>query len=360
MAHTPDDRARIGVIGTGWWTTFAHLPSLVAYPAAELVALADRDERALNQAGDAFGVSARYTDVQAMLEQERLDGVVIATPHATHFQLARDALGHGLGVMLEKPMVLRATEAGELVRLAAKRNAPLIIGYPYHFVAAYQRLRDEIAAGRLGEIQLVHGLFASMVLAYYQGNPDAYEEVFGWEVTGPSAATYSDPNIAGGGQGQTQVTHAAALLFWLTGLEPSEVGAMMENFDLDVDLCDAITVRFGNRAVGTLASTGGIPARQSAHQQLEYRLYGTEGYALLDAMAGTCAVHTNDGQVEQFAPVPAEERYPKEATSRHLVDVLLGREENRSPGALGQRVVQLLEAAYRSAAEHRFVRIDEL
>ena len=114
---------------------------------------------------------------------------------------------------------------------------------------------------------------------------------------------------------------------------------------------------FDGGAVGTLASTGGIPASQTAHQQLELRLYGSAGYALLDAMAGTCSVYYNDGSVEHFDDVPAaDQRYPLEATSRHLVDLILDDwTVNQSTGEIGARTVELLEAAYRSAAERRVV-----
>src|ERR671932_361529 len=80
------------------------LPSLAQYPDAELVAIADPDEERLNRAGDAFDVVRRYTSHEAMLDNERLDGVVVATPHTTHYDLARTVLSRGLGLMLEKPM----------------------------------------------------------------------------------------------------------------------------------------------------------------------------------------------------------------------------------------------------------------
>jgi predicted dehydrogenase len=352
--------ARIAIIGTGWWSTYAHLPSLAHYPDATLVAIADPDAQRLNQAGDAFDIVRRYTSPEAMLDHERLDGVIVATPHATHFQLARAVLARGLGLMLEKPMVLRASEARELHALAQERNVPLVIGYPYHFVPQHRLLRERIASGALGQLQLVDNLFASMVLEYYRANPLAYENVFNWTVTGPRPATYSEPSVAGGGQGHLQVTHAAALLLWLTGLQPESVAAFMANFDLKVDLCDAISVRFAGGAVGTLASTGGIPTAQSAHQQLEYRLYGSDGYARLDPMSGTCAIHYNNGQIETLPTTPPDERYPREATSRHLADLLLNRAENQSDGTTGIRTVELLDAAYRSATENRIVRVDSL
>jgi predicted dehydrogenase len=352
--------ARIGIIGAGWWTTYAHLPSLATYPDATIVALADPNAERLAGAGDAFDIARRHTDYRAMLDGERLDGVIVATPHATHYTIAREVLERGLGLMLEKPMVLRAREARELCALAREHGAPLVVGYPYHFVPQHATLRERIAAGALGQLQLVDNLFASMVLEYYRANPLAYAKVFDWEVTGPLANTYSDPGVAGGGQGHLQVTHSAALLLWLTGLRAVEVAAFMERFDVRVDLCDAISARFAGGTVGTIASTGGIAAGQSAHQQLEYRLYGSDGYALLDAMAGTCAIHRNDGSIENLEPTPNATRYPREATSRHLADLLLGRVENQSDGEIGLRTVELLEAAYRSADEGRIVRVEEL
>ncbi|MCA1644243.1 MAG: Gfo/Idh/MocA family oxidoreductase [Chloroflexi bacterium] len=363
-AARPDPRrARIGIIGTGWWATYAHLPALTSYPRADVVAIADPSPERLASAAEHFGIGARFADYHTLLDHADLDGVVVATPHTTHAAIATDVLRRGIALLLEKPMVLHAREARDLVKLAERQRVPLVIGYPYHFVEQHARLRARIAEGALGHIQLTHTLFASMVLEYYRANPQAYADVFKWQVTGPQPSTYSEPAVAGGGQGHLQVTHAAALLLWLTNLEPREVAAFVERFDLKVDLCDAISVRFASGALGTLASTGGIPAAQSSHQQLELRVYGSGGYALLDAMAGTCRIYYNDGSVEQLDDVAADGRYPQEAPARHLVDLILDESRtmtNMSTGEIGARTVELLEATYRSAAERRAVRIDEL
>jgi predicted dehydrogenase len=333
----------------------------MSYPPADVVAIADTRPERLEQAAEHFGIASRFPTHQAMLDQCDLDGVIVATPHTTHHAIARDVLKRGLALMLEKPMVLRVREARDLVRLASEKRVPLVVGYPWHFIDQHAQLRARIADGALGQLQLTHALFASMVVEYYRANPQAYVDAFKWQVTGPQPNTYSDPAIAGGGQGQLQMTHSAALLLWLTDLRPRHVAAFMENFDVRVDLCDAVSVRFEGGAVGTLASTGGIPAPQRGHQQLELRLYGSSGYALLDAMAGTCSLHFNDGSIERLDEVPSDRRYPQEATSRHLVDLILDKTTvNRSDGEIGTRTVALLEAAYISAAEKRVVDVDEL
>jgi predicted dehydrogenase len=354
-------RARIGIIGAGWWATTAHLPSLSTYSRAEVVAIADSSPDRLAQAGEAFGIAAQFADYRAMLDRGDLDGVVVATPHATHYAVATDVLERGIALMLEKPMVLRAREARDLVRLAEQQRVPLVIGYPYHFVEQFARLRARIAEGALGRIQLAHALFASMVVEYYRANPLAYADVFRWQVTGPLPSTYSEPSVAGGGQGHLQVTHSAALVLWLTDLRPLEVAAFMDSLDVDVDVCDAISVRFDGGTLGTLSSTGGIPASQTGHQQLELRIYGSGGYTLLDAFAGTCSIYHDDGSIERFDGVGPDQRYPLQAPSRHLVDLILDDGAmNVSDGEIGARTVELLDAAYRSAAERRVIRVEEL
>src|SRR5690349_19120607 len=101
-------KARIAVIGAGWWATYAHIPAVLGNPSAELVAACDADALRLQAAAKAYHIGQTYTDCGEMLAHERLDGAVIATPHATHYRIARDCLEHGLHVVVEKPMTLYA------------------------------------------------------------------------------------------------------------------------------------------------------------------------------------------------------------------------------------------------------------
>src|SRR5262249_59288886 len=94
---------------------------------------------------------------------------------------------------------------------------------------------------------------------YYRGDTQSYQAELGL-TQAPRSETYSEPALAGGGQGQTQVTHSAALLFWLTGLRPRRVAAFCESFELEVDLVDAVTVRFDGGALGTIVPTRGRPS----------------------------------------------------------------------------------------------------
>jgi predicted dehydrogenase len=188
-----------------------------------------------------------------------------------------------------------------------------------------------------------------MVVELYRGNPDAYRHVLPYPVTGPGARTYSDTRLAGGGQGHLQVTHSAGLLFWVTGLRAARVAAFMERFDVPVDLVDAISVRFEGGAVGVVGSTGNVGA--GAREPHDLRIYCTDGDLHLDLDEGTLAIRRYGGPTEHMGPLPPEERYPYFATSHNLIDVILGRDRNRSPGEIGLRCVEFLAAAYQSASQ---------
>lgn len=347
-------KARIGVIGTGWWATSVHIPSLLQNPDAEIVGICDVNPDRVRAAAEKYGIRHWFTDHKQLLQME-LDGVIIATPHNTHYQLAKDALEAGVDVLVEKPMVLKSEHGKELVALAKARGRNLHVGYPWPYTPHARKLQEIVLSGGLGEIQLATSLFASTVYEFYRGRPDKWNDLGWYALHGPTPETYSRPDVAGGGQGQTQVTHSASLLFFLSGLRPVEVFAYMANFGFDVDLVDAISFKAANGAVGSVSSTGNVPAGQRL--QGEYRIYGSDGYALLETHAGLLSIHKSDGTTIEEDTLPEAERYPQWMTSQRLVETILGRAPVHVSGELGLLTVQFLEAAYESARTGRPVAI---
>ena len=348
----------MAVIGTGWWATQWHIPSLSDYARAELCALADPNPDRLAAAAERWPVPRTYLDYRELLGSGEVEGVVIATPHASHYEIASSALEAGIHVLVEKPLVLKAIEAWDLVHRAERNDLHLMVGYTFQFTRQARKAREIIQSGRIGELRFVSGLFASMVESYYRGRPEDYEPVFQFPVTGPGKSTYSDPKIAGGGQGQTQVTHAMGMVFWVTGRRAIEVSAHIESFDLAVDLVDAMAYRLDNGAVGTMGSTGTL--RPGQPQQQEFRYYGTEGFLLQDLLQGKLAAYYNDGTLEEIADLTEDEIYPAHLPARALVDLILGEGENLAPPESAAATVEFLEACYQSAGERRPVRPDKL
>jgi predicted dehydrogenase len=349
------ERARVGVIGAGWWSTFAHLPSLSTYPDAELIGLADANPDKAAKAAERFGIPQSFSDHRELLALKP-DVVLIATPHDTHYQLAKDALLAGADVMIEKPMVVDPAHGHELVAIAREKGLSLHVGYPYPYMRHSRLLRSLIESGELGDILFVTSLFATSVLSFYRGDTAYAGEPEAGAMWAPGTSTYSDP-AHGGGQMLTQVTHSSSLLFFLTGIRPLDVHAFTDNHDTKVDVWDAINFRTSSGACGSVASTGTVPNSQKVME--EYRIFGSNGHAALDTSKGTLEVFSNDGTVRQETPLSDDERYPLHLTSRQLVDTFLGKSPVLASGDLGLLTVEFLAAALESARTGRVVHLIE-
>ncbi len=348
-------KARIAVIGTGWWATDYHLPGLRSHPDAEVVAICDPDPGRLKKAAEAYEVRKTYADYKEMLTLEELDGAIVATPHATHFAIARDCLARGLHLLVEKPMTLYAQDARELVRLAREQSKELLICYPYQYMPQALRAQKVIRSGEIGEVQYVICSFTSDMTTILGGKVSAENPPHTrFKVHGPSEA-YNKPELMGGGEGHLQLTHSIGLMFFVTGLRARRVYARMQTHDFAMDMVDAMLVEFENGALGMVGGSG--LARVGAGMALT--IYCQEGSFVADSAARAAAIHRKDGSREDLSQVWYRGNpYP---VPHNFIGVILGREENGSPGENGLRVVEVLDAAYRSAKEEgRGVLIEEL
>src|ERR1022692_4655798 len=118
-------RLRNGEIGSGWWSTYPHIPAILSHPHAELVAVQSRERAKAERIARDFGAKHACTSVGELLALEEIDAVIIASTPNVHFAQAKAALHSGRHVLLEKPMTFTAGEARELVELAAKRKLHL-------------------------------------------------------------------------------------------------------------------------------------------------------------------------------------------------------------------------------------------
>ena len=163
----------------------------------------------------------------------------------------------------------------------------------------------------------------------------------------PESETWADPKVAGGGYGHSQLSHSLGMLFWLTGLEASQVYAQMSAPDSRVELYDAITVRYKSGALGTVSGAGTVPPDKGF--QLDLRVFGSEGVLVLDVERARMEIQRHDGQHFAMELEPDAGAYTCEGPPNNFVDLILGKAEvNSAPGWAAARGVELLDAAYRS------------
>ena len=340
-------KVRCGVIGAGWWGTYAHIPALLDHPDAELAAIQTRGQsEALKVARD-FGIPHAYSSWEELLAKETLDAVVICSTPNLHYEQARAALQRGLHVLVEKPMTFTAAQARELVSLADQEERQLLISAPWHYTRHGQQARQIMAAGQLGEVRLISVLMTNPVAHLIRGAGTEPTHAAEGPYLKPLPGTYSDPKIAGGGQIYTQVSHVAAYLTFLTGANPSQVFARFHNDGAGMDIYDALNIQMENGCLVSVASTGATSVDQ---RDFEVRIYGTSGILSLELWQGSMKFVPLDGSsATDFPALSPDEIYPESAPVRNLVECVRNPEANLSPGTLGLAAMEVIEAACQSA-----------
>lgn len=139
---------QIALIGVGPWGS-NYIEPLVRSEA--LCALVDSDPVALNSAVVPDGIGRYLTLDDLLAEKPSLDGVIVASAAATHFDIAVRALYQGLGVLVEKPIAQTLPQAAELYRLAASKAVTLMSGHLLMHHEGFHYLWRETKTGRLGE-----------------------------------------------------------------------------------------------------------------------------------------------------------------------------------------------------------------
>jgi len=347
-------QARIGFVGAGWWATHNHIPLVAANPDAELAGVCRLGERELDQVKAAFGFRYATQDYDRMLAECELDGVVVTTPHQLHFEQAAKALEAGLHVMVEKPMTTSAASARELVALSRRAGREILVPLGWNFKPLVVRARELVEAGAIGAIQHVAMQMASPAEALFSGEVYPGTEAHMFQ---PPASTWADPDQYGG-YGWGQFPHVLGAAFRIAGeaLEPEAVFATSRPSRAGVDIYDACVIRFTGGVNGVLSGAGTVP--MNSRFQVDIRLFGSEGMLLLDCERERLSVRRHDDVNTEVDIEPGTGDYSCECPVRAFVDICRGLAVvNEASGIVGQRAVEVIDAAYRSAASGREERI---
>jgi predicted dehydrogenase len=145
---------RVGLAGLGYWG-----PNLARNfdDLAALTWLCDLSPDLLERFGARYPNARTTPRFDDLLDDEALQAVIVATPVATHYELARRALEAGKHVFVEKPPALSALEAEELVSLAEERGLVLLPGHLLLYHPAVAKLKELIASGELGDVRYLYG-----------------------------------------------------------------------------------------------------------------------------------------------------------------------------------------------------------
>ena len=225
---------RVAMVGLGKMG-LSHLSILRAHPALAVVAGCDSSTY-LTDILTKYSNLKCYADFDRMLEQERLDALVVATPSKLHTPMVENALTRGLHVFCEKPFVLDVTDGERLVTLAESKGLVNQVGYHYRFVGAFKEAARLVKAGAIGKVHHVRA------------------EAFGPVVLRPKGGTWRSAKSEGGGALYDYACHAIDLVHFVVGT-PSAVDGVVRHSIFSQDVDDEIycTLRYADGTSGQLS-----------------------------------------------------------------------------------------------------------
>jgi predicted dehydrogenase len=151
------DPVRVGLIGAGAITQVAHLPVLRKIKGIEVAAICDTDLPKARALAQRFNVSDAYSDIEEMLEYQKLDAVAICTPNHLHEPHVLAALSADLHVLVERPLALTTAGVERLLKAAERRKRVLMVAVNHRYRTDVQIVRSFVQSGELGKIESVRG-----------------------------------------------------------------------------------------------------------------------------------------------------------------------------------------------------------
>ena len=229
---------RIGVMGAGLIGR-RHIELIAASPDCEVAGIADPSDAAKAFAQQ-HGLSW-YFDHRELLDQEKPDGVIVASPNALHLAMALDCVERGVPALVEKPVTDTVIAAQELSAAVRRSGVPVLVGHHRRHNPGIKAVRDAVADGRIGDLTAVVGLWLLQ-------KPDDYFDV-AWR------------REQGGGPILINLVHDIDNLRFICG-EIVEVQALTSNKvrGFAVEDTAALLLRFANGAIGTVTLSDATPA----------------------------------------------------------------------------------------------------
>ena len=263
----------------------------------------------------------RFIEVTA--RERELDAVMIVTPHAFHFAQAGAALEAGLDVLLEKPMVMNAIEAVELIRIRDRTGRLLVVAFQGSLSPHVRAASAMIRSGEVGAILNI----SAVVWQDWQDQ---------------SRGTWrSDPVLSGGGFMFDTGAHLLNTVADLAGEDVVQVAAWLEDDGSPVDIRAAVIARLASGVLITMNGCGrSVPG------------YGSDIRVFCERATLRTGIWGERLELQRHGA--ASLRPVRSVRPAHVwqqfVDVRAGRMANPSPPEVGLRMARLWDAIRESSA----------
>jgi len=222
------------LIGLGAGPDKILLPGLTNLPEINLVAACDLDAGARKRVSQRWGILKTYGDAKEMMEAEKPDLVVVATPPKTHYQYSLLALDHGAHLLCEKPFMTSLTEADMVLTKARQSQRWVGVNSQYYQMPIYRRLQTALDQNEVGRVYQIDAWQDMYLLPTEEG---------GWKTDLMPRRVLLEFG-----------THAIDLICRFFGNYPEAVSARIANArkDINADVCINVRLDFPRDRVANI------------------------------------------------------------------------------------------------------------
>lgn len=156
------EKIRVGIIGAGW-IACKMAEALAPLSEAEVIAIASRSQEKADEFASQYCIPKAYGSYEALVEDQDVDLVYIATPHSHHYPHTRLALEHGKPVLVEKAFTANAREAEELLQMAHERGLFITEAIWTRYMPLSHKVSEIMQSGIIGEPRILTATLCYMM-----------------------------------------------------------------------------------------------------------------------------------------------------------------------------------------------------
>lgn len=255
-------KVKWGVIGAGGIANRRTIPGMIIANNAELVAVMEVNMELAEQIRTKYSAKRAYDNIDAILADNEIDAVYIATPVEFHKEQAIKAAKSKKHILIEKPVGLTVEEGKEVAEICNKEGVLIAVGLMMRFHSYHQKMKEIIDSGQLGQIVSCRGQLTCWF-------PDI------------SGNWRQQKHTSGGGSLMDMGVHCIDLIQYLTSSKALKVVSLTatKTFKYEVEDSASILMEMDNGAYSYVDTNYNIP---DAAAKCRLEIYGTKGSMLAE------------------------------------------------------------------------------
>ncbi|MED5579769.1 MAG: Gfo/Idh/MocA family oxidoreductase [Nitrospinota bacterium] len=323
---------RLGSVGLGKW---AHTLARASQNTGniDLRLCFDPQQEVAEQFSNEFNCEIS-SSLEEILNTDKIDGVIIATPHSTHAEIVCEAATCKKDIFIEKPFTLNVEDAHKCISVATENNIILQVGHKRRWINANKKLKQFVDSGKLG---VVHHLEANYSKPIMQKPKDNWR---------------NNPLESPAGGMTALGIHMVDLLFYLSG-KAKRLSAFSKKLHGKSNLDDVTSIlfEFENGQTGYVATSVVVPFNLSA------AVYGTEANAWSYDDGKKMYFQTKDESSRKEIPIETNDCVMEEL--KHFAECIISRETPLVSCQEGLEIIATLEAILVSSNTSKVVDLDQ-